>query len=308
MRRLWVVAFVLATGLQLPAQSLEVAGVLNFVLEGPTADAEGNVYFTDVNASRILKLDTAGRITTFRQPSNRANGMVFDTAFRLLTAEMGDAAAGTPARVTRTDMKTGKIDVLADSFNGMPFRGTNDITYDGRGRIWFTNNVAGDPGGVYRIDTDGKVSRVLGPNDVQNPNGLMVSLDDRTLYVIETNQATNGRRRISAFDLSADGKASHGRLFHDFYPGRSGDGMSIDSAGNLYVAAGLVRTRGTSETLATKVGVHVFSPDGKLIHHYPITLDLLTNTAFGGPDLRTLYVTAGNTVFKTQVKIAGTRR
>jgi gluconolactonase len=205
-------------------------------------------------------------------------------------------------------MKTGRIDVLADSFEGMPFRGTNDITCDGRDRIWFTNNVAGDPGGVYRIDPDGKVARVLGPKDVQSPNGLMVSLDDRTLYVIETNQAANGHRRISAFDLSPDGRASNGRIFHDFYPGRSGDGMSIDSVGNLYVAAGLVRTRGTSETLATKVGVHVFAPDGKLISHYPIALDLLTNTAFGGPDLRTLYVTAGNTVYKTQVKIPGTRR
>lgn len=308
MRRVAVPALVCAAGLTLSAQSLDVAGVVNFVLEGPTADAGGNVYFTDVNASRILTLDTAGRITTFRQPANRANGMVFDAQFRLLVAEMGDAAAGTPTRVTRTDMKTGAIEVLADSFEGMPLRGTNDITYDGKGRIWFTNNVAGEPGGVYRIDADGTVARVLGPKDVQNPNGLMVSLDDRTLYVIETNQTANGHRRISAFDLSADGRASSGRIFHDFYPGRSGDGMSIDSAGNLYVAAGLVRTRGTSETLATKVGVHVFSPDGKLINHYPVALDLLTNTAFGGPDLRTLYVTAGNTVFKTQVKIPGTRR
>ena len=306
----WVViaGLLVATGLQLPAQSLDVAGVVNFVLEGPTEDAEGNLLFTDVNASRILKLDAAGRITVFRQPANRANGMVFDPQFRLLIAEMGDASAGTPPRVTRTDMKTGKIEVLADSYEGAPFRGTNDITYDGKGRIWFTNNVGGPPGGVYRIDGDGKVTRVLGPDSVQSPNGLMVSLDDRTLYVIETNQAVDGHRRISAFDLSPEGNASNGRIFHDFYPGRSGDGMSIDSAGNLYVAAGLVRLRGTSETLATKVGVHVFSPQGKLINHYPITLDLLTNTAFGGPDLKTLYVTAGNTVYKTRVEIPGTRR
>ena len=308
MRWFAVIGLLVATTLQLPAQSLDVAGVVNFVLEGPTEDAEGNLLFTDVNSSRILKLDPGGRITVFRQPSNRANGMVFDPQGRLLIAEMGDPSAGTPPRVTRTDMKTGKIDVLADSYQGAPFRGTNDITYDDKGRIWFTNNVAGPPGGVYRIDPDGKVTRVLGPDEVQSPNGLMVSLDDRTLYVIETNQMEGGHRRISAFDLSADGKATNGRIFHDFYPGRSGDGMSIDSAGNLYVAAGLVRLRGTSETLATKVGVHVFSPDGKLINHYPNTLDLLTNTAFGGPDLKTLYVTAGNTVYKTRVQIAGTRR
>ena len=308
MKRIVLAWLLLAGGLQAAAQSLDVAGVVNFVLEGPTEDAEGNLLFTDVNATRILKLDSQGRITVFRQPANRANGMVFDPQFRLLIAEMGDPSAGTPARVTRTDIKSGKIEVLADSYEGAPLRGTNDITYDGKGRIWFTNNVAGLPGGVYRIDPDGKVTRVLGPDEVQSPNGLMVSLDDRTLYVIETNQAVNGHRRISAFDLSADGKASNGRIFHDFYPGRSGDGMSIDSVGNLYVAAGLVRTRGTSETLATKVGVHVFSPAGKLINHYPITMDLLTNTAFGGPDLKTLYVTAGNTVFKTRVEIPGTRR
>ncbi|RPI51428.1 MAG: SMP-30/gluconolactonase/LRE family protein [Acidobacteria bacterium] len=308
MKRLLILALAYALTAQLAAQSLEVAGVVNVLTEGPAADADGNLYFTDVNASRILKLDAKGQITTFRQPSNRANGLVFDAQFRLLAAEGGDPLAGTPARVTRTDMKSGKVEVLADSFEGAPFRGTNDITTDGKGRIWFTNNVGGEPGGVYRIETDGKVSRVLGPKEVQNPNGLMLSLDDRTLYVIETNQAANGHRRISAWDVGADGRASNGRTFHDFYPGRSGDGMSIDSAGNLYVAAGLVRTRGTSETLATKVGVHVFSPDGKLIHHYPITQDLLTNTAFGGPDLRTLYVTAGNTVYRTQVKIPGTRR
>ena len=308
MKRFVIAGMLVAGGLPMAAQSLEVAGVVNFVLEGPTEDAGGNLFFTDVNASRILTLDPDGRITVFRQPANRANGMVFDPQFRLLVAEMGDASAGTRSRVTRTDMKTGKIEVLADSYEGAPLRATNDITYDDKGRIWFTNNVTGPPGGVYRIDPDGKVTRVLGPDEVQSPNGLMVSLDDRTLYVIETNQAVNGHRRISAFDLSADGKASNGRIFHDFYPGRSGDGMSIDSAGNLYVAAGLVRLRGTSETLATKVGVHVFAPDGKLVNHYPITLDLLTNTAFGGPDLRTLYVTAGNTVYKARVQIPGTRR
>ena len=136
----------------------------------------------------------------------------------------------------------------------------------------------------------------------------MVSLDDRTLYVIETNQTANGHRRMTQFDLADNGTASNPRIFHDFYPGRSGDGMAIDSEGNLWVAAGLNRTRGTSETLATSVGIHVFSPKGTLIQHIPVTVDLLTNTAFGGPDLKTLYVTAGNNVFKYPTKIAGTRR
>jgi gluconolactonase len=308
MKHVSVVLALTLAGTALAARQLEVAGVVNFVLEGPTADADGNVYFSDVNASRVLKLGTDGRITTVRQPSNRANGMVFDSQFRLVAAEMGDAASKTSGRVTRMDLKTGDIEVLADSYEGMPFTGTNDITIDGKGRIYFTNNTNEKWGGVYRIDTDGTLKRLVTHPAVENPNGLMVSLDDRTLYVIETNQAANGHRRITAFNLGDDGTATNPRIFHDFYPGRSGDGMSIDSEGNLWVAAGLNRLRGTSETLATKVGVHVFSPDGTLIHHIPIHLDLLTNTAFGGTDLKTLYVTAGNTIFKYPVKVPGTRR
>ena len=116
MTRLAALVMLLAAAVHASAQSLEVAGVVNFVLEGPTEDADGTVYFTDVNASRILRLDQDGRITTFRHPANRANGKVFDPQFRLLVAEMGDTAAGMPARGTRTDIKTGNIEVLADSF------------------------------------------------------------------------------------------------------------------------------------------------------------------------------------------------
>ena len=113
---------------------------------------------------------------------------------------------------------------------------------------------------------------------------------------------------IRAYDLAEDGSVSNMRVFHDFYPGRSGDGMTIDSEGNLYVAAGLNRLRGTSETLDTVAGVHVFSPDGELLEHIPIPEDTITNAAFGGDDLRTLYVTAGKTLFRIQTDITGTRR
>jgi gluconolactonase len=113
---------------------------------------------------------------------------------------------------------------------------------------------------------------------------------------------------IRAYDLQPDGTLTNVRIFHDFYPGRSADGIAIDIEGNLYAAAGLNRTRGTSETLDTRCGVYVFSPDGALKQFTPIDEDLLTNIAFGGPDMRTVYVTAGKTLFTFRAEIPGTGR
>ena len=272
-------------------------------LEGPTVDAEGNVYFTDLgsDSNRILKLGTDGRVSTFRQPANRPNGLVFDTQFRLIAAEGGDPDSKTPPRITRTDMKTGRIEVLAEKYEGASFGGPNDVTFDGQGRIYFS---AG--GNVYRVDNAGKVVRVL---TARAANGVMLSLDDRTLYVTEADRAVDGPRRVSAFDLSADGAtASNPRMLRDFYNGRGADGLAIDVEGNLYVAAGMDRLRGTIETLATRNGVYVFSAKGTLIDFVSIPLSNITNLAFGGPDLRTVYVTSGHTVFTFQTKVAGTRR
>ena len=140
------------------------------------------------------------------------------------------------------------------------------------------------------------------------PNGIVVSPDDRVLYLVESNPAERGARLIRAYDLRTDGSVTAARVFHNFDPGRSGDGMTIDSKGNLYVAAGLHRRRGTSETLDTKPGVHVFSPSGALLKFFPVPEDTVTNCAFGGPDLKTLYVTAGKTLFRVRTEIEGTRR
>ena len=162
--------------------------------------------------------------------------------------------------------------------------------------------------GVYRVDLDGSITQILTEPDIERPNGIVISPDDRTLYLIETAQQAGGARMIRAYDLAQDGSVSNMRVFHDFYPGRSGDGMTIDSEGNLYVAAGLNRLRETSETLDTVAGVHVFSPEGELLEHIPIPEDTITNVAFGGDDLRTLYVTAGKTLFRINTDIQGTRR
>jgi gluconolactonase len=288
-----------------PNQLLQVAATVTF-LEGPTTDADGNVFFTDLNGGRILKLSAAdgGRVTTFREPSNRANGLLIDPQGRLLACESGDRAQ-IPPRVTRTDMKTGQIEVLADNYQGQRFNAPNDITFDGKGRLYFTD-LAG--GAVYRIDPDKTLTRILARPEIDRPNGLAISPDDRTFYLIEANQNEGGPRMIRAYDLTPDGKVANMRVFHNFYPGRSGDGMCIDSQGSLYVAAGLNRTRGTSETLATKAGIHVFSSSGQLLDFFPVYEDSVTNCAFGGPDLKTLYVTAGKLLLTMQTKVAGTRR
>jgi len=125
---------------------------------------------------------------------------------------------------------------------------------------------------------------------------------------VEANGADKGARMIRAYDLGPDGSLANPRVFHDFYPGRSADGLCIDASGNVYAAAGLHRRRGTSETLDTRPGVHIFSPAGKLLDFLPVPEDTITNCAFGGADLKTLYVTAGKTLFRFQTSMEGTRR
>ena len=295
------------------ARTVEVATTVAFT-EGPTVDAEGAVYFTDIANNRIMKLTAGGELATFRQPSYRANGLIFDSEWRLLACEGGDGESVLP-RVTRTNVATGVIEIIADSYEGKQLHQPNDLTLDSRGRIYFTDrpgsNITSDQTGVhgvYRVDLDGTIERILSEPDIERPNGIVISPDDQILYLIETNQREGGARMIRAYDLNDDGRVSNMRVFHDFYPGRSGDGMTIDSEGNLYVAAGLNKLRGTSETLDTKSGVYVFSSDGKLSEFIPIPEDTVTNCAFGGPGLGTLYVTAGKTLYRVGMDVRGTRR
>ena len=302
MRILPLLAFAIA-GL---CQEAEVAVIVAFT-EGPTEDADGNVYFTETTFNRIMKLGKDGKLTVFRENSNGANGLIVDAQNRLVICEGGDKKGGRP-RLTRMDLKTGEVKVLADNFQGKPFNQPNDVSIDSRGRLYFTDFPGPNPVAVYRIDTDGKVSRVLAAPQIQKPNGILISPDDKILYLVEAVQTEGGARMIRAYDLQPDGTVRNMRVFHNFYPGRSADGMCIDTKGNVYVAAGLHRRRGTSETLDTKCGVHVFAPNGKLLRFIPIPEDTITNCSFGGPDKKTLYVTAGKTLFKIQNDIPGTGR
>ena len=300
---------------EVPREEVAVATITSFT-EGPTADAEGNVYFSEIINQRIMKLSVDGKLSVFRENSNTANGLLFDSEGRLVAAEgaslQGAQFGGSPhaavvmkPRLTRTDMKTGAVEVLADEYEGKPFVGPNDVTMDTRGRLYFTDMIGG---AVYRIDSDKKLTRLLLKPDVQRPNGIMIAPDDKTLYLVEANNQEGGARMLRAYDLSADGLVSNMRVFHNFYPGRSADGMCIDTKGNLYAVAGLHQKRGTTETLDTKAGVHVFSPDGKLVKFIAVPEDTVTNCTFAGPDMKTLYVTAGKGLYRFQNDLAGTRR
>jgi len=208
-------------------------------------------------------------------------------------------------------MRTGKVAVLADSFEGRPLEAPNDLALDAAGRIYFSSRPSSDApargsvNAVYRIDRDGSLHRILKEPDIHMPNGLEVSSDSRTLYLIESHPDEGKHRHLRAYDLGPDGSVANPRVLIDFYPGRSGDGMCLDSRGNLYVAAGLHQRRGTSETLDTKPGIHVISPQGKLLAYVETPEDTITNCAFGGRDLRTLYITAGAQLLSIRTKTPG---
>jgi gluconolactonase len=301
----------LPIGLVAPETKASVAALVCF-FEGPAVDEQGNVFFSDITGNRILKMTSGGEVSVFREDSGRTNGNAFDARGRLISCEGFGLGPGGRRRLVRTEMKTGKITVLTDRYEGKRYNSPNDVCVDGQGRIWFTDPRYGDRAGmemdvegVYRIDPDGRVTRVLGQPDVQKPNGIAVAPDDKTLYVVDSNDEKRGNRTIWAFDLSPKGGVSNRRLVYDFHQGRGGDGVRVDMKGNLWVAAGIRTPRPPGEVTDVPQGVYVISPEGKLLGRVPIPEDYVTNLAFGGPGRKTLYVTAGASVYKVPLAVPG---
>jgi gluconolactonase len=283
-------------------------------LEGPAATAEGAVYFSDIANNRIMRFDAHdGGCTVFRQPSGRANGLLFDPQGRLLACEgneWGDDDGN--RRLTRTDLSTGEVVVLTDRFDGARYNAPNDVAATSNGTIFFTDPCYHDRQrmqmeheSVYRINPDGRVVRLISQPDIERPNGIALSPDERTLYLVDSCPVVGGNRKIWAFDLAAEGTVSNQRVVFDFAPGRGGDGMAVDRQGNLYVAAGIDRPRGPHETADVPPGIWIISPAGELRGRIPIPEDVITNVTFGGPDLKTLYIAAGKTLFQVRVTIPG---
>ncbi|MEX2185165.1 MAG: SMP-30/gluconolactonase/LRE family protein [Pirellulales bacterium] len=297
-------------------QPAAVASTLVFT-EGPAVDADGSVYFSDILNNRILRRGADGELSVFRTPSHRTNGQTFDRQGRLLHCEGAEFGPGGGRRIARTDLRTGKYEVLTDRIEladgrAVRYNSPNDICVDGRDRVYFTDPCYGDRSqmemdieGVYRIDPDGRVTRILEQPAIERPNGLAVTQDCRTLYVVDSCPTPGGNRKIWAFDLDDAGNPSGQRLIYDFAPGRGGDGMRLDADGRLYVAAGIFVPRGPHETADVRPGVYVLTPAGELLGRIDVYEDLITNCAFGGPDGRTLYITAGKTIYEARVGTPG---
>ncbi|MDA8967844.1 SMP-30/gluconolactonase/LRE family protein [bacterium] len=260
----------------------------------------------------INRLDVNGRATIFRNNAG-SNGLLFDRSGRLIVCESRER------RVTRTN-DDGSISVLADSYNGSRFNQPNDLTIDSQNRIYFSDPQYGDRSGmemrdsngkfvegVYRIDPDGTVTRII-THEVDRPNGLIITPDDRYLFVADNNNGPNGSRKLWRFEMGPDGtvNSSSRKLMHDWGTTRGPDGMKLDQAGRLYVAAGLNRPHLPQETAKQPTaGVYVFDPGGKLLTFAPIPRDETTNCAFGGKDGKTLFVTAGGSLWKIRTSSPG---
>ncbi len=294
-----------------PNSKVTSATVIAFT-EGPAADASGNVYFSDIINNRIMKLSSNGQLSVFRADSGRTNGNLFDQQGRLVSCEGAEMGPGGGRRMVRTDMATGQVSVLTERYEGKRYNSPNDLAIDGQGRIYFTDPRYGDRSdmemnieGVYRIDTNGSVTRVLEQPAIQRPNGIAITPDDKKLYLVDSNPSPGGNRKIWSFDIQSDGKLSHQKLVYDFAPGRGGDGMRLDVEGNLWVAAGITLARGPGETLDNPPGIYVITPEGKLLGRIPVPEDLITNLTFAGPEKKTLYITAGKSLYKININVSG---
>ena len=282
-------------------------------LEGPAVDASGTLFFSDLIGNRICTMAPDGKVTTFRADSGRTNGNTFDAQGRLISCEGAEQGPGGRRRIVRTDLKTGAVTVLTERYEGKRYNAPNDVCVDPKGRIWFTDPYYGtdrsslelDAEAVYRIDLDGTVERVLSQPEIERPNGIAITPDARTLYVVDSHSRSGGNRKVWACAVADDGTLSPPRLVFDFGKGRGGDGLRLDERGNLWVAAGIMLPRNEGETADVPPGIYVISPQGKLLGRVPIPEDVITNLAFGGPERKTLYVTAGKAIFQVPVAVSG---
>jgi gluconolactonase len=247
--------------------------------EGPVWSRDGYLLFSDVPGGKILKHVPDGDTGVYREASNGAAGNAFDAQGRLYTCETHTR------RVTRTDKK-GRIEVLADKWDGKRLNAPNDIVVSKSDHVYFTDPAFGkqadtrelDFYGVYHITPKGQLSVIAKP--AGRPNGITLSPNGRILYV-----ANSDERNIRAYDVDREGAVSNERVAVSNIDGVP-DGIRTDEKGNLYVAA---------------KGIAVYSPDGKLLSTIPVA-ETPSNCTFGDPDLQTLYITARTSVYRVRLK------
>ncbi len=263
-------------------------------VEGPVwfGDA-GCLLFSDIPNNRILRWTPEGGISTYRAPSNYANGHTRDVQGRLISCEHGTR------RVTRTE-HDGSITVIADSFNGKPLNSPNDVVVKSDGSIWFSDphygiasNYEGfaapqeNPCVVYRW-RDGDLQAVV--TDMNCPNGLAFSPDETRLYVADTGRMhSDDAQMIRVYDCAADASLSNGRHFHTIDTGCA-DGIRLDSDGNVWSSAG--------------DGVHCISPNGALMGKIFLP-ETVSNLCFGGRAKHELYITATTSLYRITLNRKG---
>ncbi len=257
--------------------------------EGPAWDG-GGLLFTDIGNNRVLRYDPpSGACETSRTGTNAANGLMLDRSGRLYACE------GKGRRIVRYE-PDGGVTVIADRFEGKRLNSPNDLAIDEQGRIWFTDPRYGDDRSdmeldhesVFRLDPppDGVGQRSIRrmTYDTTKPNGLLISPDQRTLYVAQSDHGVERKRELRGYLINGDQLGPH-QVLHDFGAHRGIDGMCLDTEGNILAATGW-RQSGPGPM------IHVFAPDGRVLEQHPFPQDRPTNCTFGDADLQTLYVTS----------------
>ena len=253
--------------------------------EGAVWNPSGFLLFSDIPADTIYKWNTKDNIAVFRRPSGNTNGNTYDNQGRLISAQHN-------RKLTRTE-KDGKITVLAERYGDKRLNSPNDVVVKSDGSIYFTDPPYGinfeqeELGfyGIYRWQENGLT---LLNKEMVRPNGIAFSPDEKKLYVSDSEKL-----HIQVFDVKPDGTLSKGRVFAEL-PGSTDkgvpDGMKVDLLGNIYCTG--------------SGGIWIFSPTGQLLDKINVP-QKATNLAWGNLDYKTLYITAGNSVYKIPLNISG---
>ncbi len=281
----------------------QVAGPFSPLTEGPAWDGE-TVFFTDIPNSRILRFDPqSGDCAVWRTGTNEANGLLFDRGGRLYGCEGGPGGR----RIVCYN-PDGSTEVLADRFEGKRLNSPNDLAFDALGRLWFTDPRYGDQQddleldhqSVFRLDpqADGSWQLHRATFDTTKPNGLLISPDQRWLYVAQSHYDQGNKRELRAYPIAADGALGEHRVLHNLYPHRGIDGMCLATEGNIVATAGW-RQSGPGPM------IYVFAPSGRVLETHPLPVDQPANCTFGDQDLKTLYVTASGCLFRARTECRG---
>jgi gluconolactonase len=252
--------------------------------EGPAADKKGNIFFTDQPNNRIMKWSINGELSAYMENAGRANGLYFDHEGNLL------ACADEKNEIWKID-KNKNVTVIVNDFKGKRLNGPNDLWVDPKGGIYFTDpfykrdywkhtSKEIEKECVYYLSPDKtKITNVA--NNLIKPNGIIGTSDGKLLYVadIEAN-------KTYTYKINNDGSLGEKTLFTE----SGSDGMTIDESGNIYL---------------TGKGVSVFNPKGEKIVHIDVKEPWTANVCFGGKKFKTLFITAGKSVYTLEMNVKG---